>query len=229
MTKRRKVRRQSKRQKARRIKAYIARIFVLILSIAVFAAVVFLCIKLFGVVKDILPGDKEGTAVAADESNAANIITINKDGSLTEISVEDFDTAEYDPDGLKKMIDETISDYNGSDEKIELKSLDIKDGMARAVISYKSPEDYAAYNEKVFSIGKASDLDITGITLANDDNEVLTHDAMEKIKGSYVMLNDDTLVNTPNTIQYVSRNVEKTGKKTAEVKKAGIDSVIIYK
>ena len=67
------------------------------------------------------------------------------------------------------------------------------------------------------------------MTLDDDKNTVLTKDAMPKVKGSYVLLNDDITVVVPKEIQYVSRNVKKTGKKTAEVKKAGIDSVIIYK
>ena len=52
---------------------------------------------------------------------------------------------------------------------------------------------------------------------------------MPKVKGSFVLLNDTTTVVVPKEVDYVSRNVKKTGKKTAEVKKAGIDSVIIYK
>ena len=78
-------------------------------------------------------------------------------------------------------------------------------------------------------IGDVKDLDITGVTLADDKNTVLTLDDMEKVKGKYVLLNDDTRISLPGKILYVSRNVEKTGKNTADVKKAGIDSVIIYK
>jgi len=229
MAKRRKVRRQSKKQKARRVKAYIARILAFILALAALVAVIFLGIRLFGVFKDALPtGERAGTE--AETSNAHNIIDLNNDGSLTEKSVEDFDTSEYDPEELKEMVNSTIDSYNSSGaERIVLKSLEVKGGVARAVIYYKSAEDYAAYNEKVFETGKASDLDITGFTLADDKNEVLTLDSMEKLKGNYVMLNDDTVIALPKNIQYISRNVEKTGKKTAEVKKAGINSIIIYK
>ncbi|MBQ6967613.1 MAG: hypothetical protein IJP84_06900 [Lachnospiraceae bacterium] len=232
MAKKKKAVRQSKRQKARRRKAYIARLVMLILAIAAVAGVVFLAVKFFGSLKDKLPElpSAEEKAEETEDSSSSYIITINKDGSLTETSVEDFDTKEYDAEELKKMVNDTISDYNGSgEEKISLKSLEIKDGIARAVINYASDKDYAAYNEKTFVIGDVSDLDITGVTLADDKNTVLTKDAMPKVKGSYVLLNDDTTVVVPKEIQYVSRNVKKTGKKTAEVKKAGIDSVIIYK
>ena len=232
MAKKKKAVRQSKRQKARRRKAYIARLVMLILAIAAVAGVVFLAVKFFGSLKDKLPElpSAEEKAEETEDSSSSYIITINKDGSLTETSVEDFDTKEYDAEALKKMINDTISDYNGSgEEKISLKSLEIKDGIARAVINYASDKDYAAYNEKTFVIGDVSDLDITGVTLADDKNTVLTKDAMPKVKGSYVLLNDDITVVVPKEIQYVSRNVKKTGKKTAEVKKAGIDSVIIFK
>ena len=235
--KRRKVRRQSKKQKARRVKAYIARTVAFILAVAALIFCIFLLIKFFGAVKEALPfgngSSKEAEAEAeevAEKTNTHNIIDLNKDGSLIEKSVEDFDTSEYDPDELKDMVNSTIDQYNGSgDEKIVLKSLEIKNGLARAVIYYNSAEDYAAYNEKVFETGKVSDLDITGVTLANDKNEVLTKDSIQKVKGNYVMLNDNTVIALPKNIQYISRNVEKTGKKTAEVKKAGINSVIIYK
>ncbi|MCR4590296.1 MAG: hypothetical protein K5668_05695 [Lachnospiraceae bacterium] len=221
---------RNRRRNKRRFKAYFARTAVLILGLAAVCAVIFLCVKLFGVIKDALPFGDDSTAVEEDISNAHNIISLNKDGSLTETSVEDFDTSEYDPEALTEMVNSTIAEYNSSaGESIELKTLDIKDGIARAVIYYKTPEDYAAYNEKVLQIGDASELDITGITLADDENTVLTKDDMDKVKGNYVMLNDDTVITLPKTIQYVSRNVTKTGKKTAEVKKAGINSVIIYK
>jgi len=234
MAKRRKVRRQSRKQKTRRVKVYIARTLAFILAIAALVAVIFLLIRLFGVVKDALPfGAGSGALSEADgeeSSNSHNIIDLNNDGSLTEKSVEDFDTSEYDPEELKKMVNSTIEKYNAlGDESIVLKSLEIKDGLARAVIYYKSAKDYAAYNEKIFETGKASDLDITGFTLADDKNQVLTIDAMDEIKGNYVMLNDDTVIALPKDIQYISRNVVKTGKKTAEVKKAGINSIIIYK
>ncbi len=230
MAKKKRPGRQSKRQKARRAKAYIARFLAFILALAALVAVVFLCIKLFNVIGDVLPFGNDSAEALEAESNAHNVIALNKDGSLTETCVEDFDTSEYDADALSEMISSTIAEYNGNNgDKIELKSLDVKDGIARAVIFYESAEDYAAYNEKVFVTGKAADLDITGVTLADDENTVLTKDAMEKVKGNYVILNDDTVIALPKDIQYISRNVTKTGKKTAEVKKAGIDSVIIYK
>ncbi len=220
-------RKQSRRQRNRRFKAYVARFLVLLAAVAALILIIFGIIKLFSFLGGLF--DKDKTA-ADDDNTVHNVIVIDKKGSLTETSVEDFDTSEYDAEALEKMINDTISEYNGSgEEKITLKTLDIRDGKARAVISYASAEDYASYNGKTFIIGDVKDLDITGVTLADDKNTVLTHDDMEKVKGKYVQLNDDTRISVPDKIQYVSRNVEKTGKKTADVKKAGIDSVIIYK
>jgi len=227
MSKKKVRRKQSRRQKSRRLKAYIARFIAFLVAVAALILIIFGIIKLFSFLGGLF-GDKNSSADEDDTVN--NVIVIEKNGSLTETSVEDFDTSEYDGEELRKMIDDTISEYNGSgDEKISLKTLDIKDGKARAVINYRSAEDYASYNGKTFVIGDAKDLDITGITLADDNNTVLTRDAMEKVKGKYVLLNDDTRISLPGNILYVSRNVTKNGKKTADVKKAGIDSVIIYK
>ncbi len=229
MAKRRTKKRVGRRNKSRRLKAYIARTLALILGLAALIAAGFLCVKLFGVIRDALPFSGDEKAVEADYKTP-NVINLSKDGSLTETSVEDFDTAEYDPEALTEMVNSTIDEYNSAQgECIELKTLEVKEGIARAVIWYKTAGDYAAYNDKVFQTGKASELDITGITLADDNNEVLTKDNMDKVKGNYVMLNDNTVIALPKNIQYVSRNVTKTGKKTAEVKKAGINSVIIYK
>ena len=227
--------RLNKRRKARRQKAVFVRTAALIFLVAVFAGLVFLGIKLIDGIKDILPDKKKSEAAVieaeeAEEYDGENIITINKDGSLTETSTEEFDTSEYDPEGLKAMIKETIAEYNGSgEEKISLKSVDVKKGIARAVIYYSSAKDYAKYNDKTFDIGDVHDLDITGVTLADDRNTVLTHDGIEKIKGKYVLLNDNTVVSVPKSILFVSRNVRKTSGKSAEVRKAGIDSVIIFK
>ncbi len=219
-------RRRSRKQQKRRKKKYLARLLTLLAILAVLVLMIFGTVKLFSFLGSLIKGDKE----EREGSGNSNIIAIESDGSLTETSVEDFDTKEYDEEALRKMADETIEQYNGGkDERIVLKTLDIQSGTARAVIWYKSAEDYAAYNEKVFKTGDVSDLDITGVTLADDNNAVLTHDQVSKLKGKYVLLNDDTTVAVPKKILYVSRNVTKTGKKSANVKKAGIDSVIIYK
>ncbi len=222
-----KVRRRSRKKRKRRTKAYFARILALIVILAALLLLIFGAFKAIKVAIGFFSsGDDSEEAV----NSSSNIISVDSDGSLTETSVEDFDTDVYDPDELQKMIDETIGEYNGKgEERIVLKSLDIKGGKARAVIWYKAAEDYAAYNEKVMETGDVSDLDITGVTLADDKNTVLTHDAVEKVKGRYILLNDDTTVAVPKKILYISRNVTKTGKKQADVKKAGIDSVIIYK
>ena len=211
-------RRRSRKQQKRRKKKYLAMAAVLVLLI-------FGAVKLFSFLGSLIRGDKK----ESEESSTSNVISIESDGSLTETSVEDFDTKEYDEEALRQMADDTIAQYNGKEERIILKTLDIQSGKARAVIWYKSAEDYAAYNEKVFETGDVKDLDITGVTLADDNNAVLTHDQVSKLKGKYVLLNDDTTVAVPKKILYVSRNVTKTGKKSADVKKAGIDSVIIYK
>ncbi|MCR5627204.1 MAG: hypothetical protein K6F99_07790 [Lachnospiraceae bacterium] len=226
--KRNKVRRkQSRRQRNRRFKAYVARFIALLAAIAALILIIYGIIKLFSFLGGVFDKNKPETD---DDNTVHNVIVIDKKGGITETSVEDFDTSEYDAEALEKMINDTISEYNGSgEEKISLKTLDIKDGKARAVISYRSAEDYASYNGKTFVIGDVKDLDITGVTLADDKNAVLTHDDMEKVKGKYVLLNDDTRISLPGKVQYVSRNVEKTGKNTADVKKAGTDSVIIYK
>ena len=227
MAKRRNRKDVRRKKKIRRTKALIAR-FVMLLAVIALAGLL-----IFGVVKAVkLVGGLISSREEADsaEDASSNIISLESDGSIVETSVEDFDTSEYDQDELEKMVKETIDSYNsGGDERISLKSLDVKGGKARAVLEYKSAGDYAEYNGMVFQMGDASDLDITGVTLADDKNEVLTRDMVSKLKGKYVLLNEDTTVSVPKKILYVSRNVTKTGKKSADVKKAGIDSVIIYK
>ncbi len=227
MAKRRTRKGVRKKRKIRRTRAIIIRIVLLLAVIAVICLVIFGSVKAVKFLGGLLPAKEEAENT---EDSSSNIITLEADGSIVETSVEDFDTSEYDRDELEKMVSETIESYNsGEDEKISLKSLDVKGGKARAVIEYKSAEDYAEYNGMVFQMGDAADLDITGVTLADDNNEVLTHDMVSKIKGKYVLLNADTTVSVPKKILYVSRNVTKTGKKSADVRKAGIDSVIIYK
>ncbi len=216
-----------RKKKIRRTKVLASRFILLLAIVAIIGLLIFGAIKAFKSIGGML--SKEDNEEKAEDASS-NVISLESDGSLTETSVEEFDTSEYDAEALEKMVNDTIAEYNGGkDEKISLKSLEVKGGKARAVIEYKSAEDYAAYNGMVFKMGDVSDLDITGVTLADDSNTVLTHEMVSKVKGKYVMLNGDTAVSVPKKILYVSRNVTKTGKKTAKVRKAGIDSVIIYK
>ncbi len=218
--------RKTKRQKLRRIKAYTARaVFALILLVVV-GLVVFGSSRLIGAIAGL------GKKQVAE----GNEIEIHSNGSVTEITIDSFDTAEYDADGLQQMAEDEISTYNsgkGEEKAVKLSGLNFKNGYVTMTIDYASAQDYADFNSKEFSITNLSEdksvLDTVSSKISTvDGGSSLTEEDKEKLKGHAVVLNDDTTVVTPKKIRYISKNVTPVRSKQATVKSGENPVIIIY-
>ena len=189
-------RRKSKRQKIRRIQAYVARtVFVLIL--VAFAAILFFGGKhLFGVVSSAF----SGTTISG------NSIKISKSGEIKETVNEDFDTKEYSEDDLRKLIDETISDYNSKASEanaVKLSKLTVKNNKAVLIMEYKGAEFYSDFNNVPVTVSETGD-------------------------GTKLSLNMDITVIAPSKIKDKSAGVELLDDKTAVVTAGDTESYIVY-
>lgn len=218
--------RKSKRQKMRRIKAYAARTVFALVLLAVFGFVIFSGIKIIGA----FSGLGKSKAIEGNE------LEIHSDGSLTEITVDSFDTVEYDADGLKKMAEDEITSYNsekGAENAVKLTGLNFKNGYVTMTIDYASAEDYSDFNSKDLKFAELPDgasalSDISSKISTIDGGKVLTDEDISGLKGHAVIVNDDTTVVTPKKIRYISKNVTPVRSKQATVKSGEKPAAIIY-
>lgn len=202
---------------------------------AYFARLVFLAVIVAAACLIFLGGKKVFTGIGSllekgSSSISGNSIQISSGGVIKETATEDFDTSEYDENGLNELVEEEISSYNektGNDSSVKLSKLSIKNGKATLIMEYASAEDYTAFNEISLEVKDTSE-GIPADVVSVEDNRSVKASDTSTISGTAVILNTDMNVITPKKIRFCSSNVELVDSKTAKVTAGETDAVIIY-
>jgi hypothetical protein len=185
---------------------------------------------------------------SANNSTVGSSITINKNGSISNSIVEEFEESYYDIDSLKTMIETSISEYNNrnSGAGISLKSCKMVNSMANVTIEYGNYSAYSGFNNESFFVGTVTDANFAGydlnITLkdASDssvtiskpqllemgDNHIVILEAQPTEEGSVI---ETVKINCYDEILYVGDGVAKTGKKSADMNVAKGYGIIVFK
>ena len=125
---------------------------------------VFLAILLAGLM--LLPscGKKEEVTTSAEPetvsekehigSTGRNTIRISPDGSVLEISVEDYSSVDFKPDELQEYIDSEVNSYNEriGVNKVSFRELKTEGNVVKVALSYSDLENYAAFNRMDISM-----------------------------------------------------------------------------
>ncbi len=153
---------------------------------------------------------------------AANTLTADESGSLTQTIVEQMDE-EISEDDLKAYINEKISAYNDANdaESISLRSCKISSSEARIEIVYKTCDDYSAFNHMECFLGTISEAKEQGYTFdtalidgkgEKADNETISERANEWM----VMIVEEPMnVKVYDKVLYTTDNAKITGRLTA--------------
>lgn len=98
------------------------------------------------------------------DSVTTNTITIEKDGSIRDISVEDFSDGSYDMAGLEEFINAEIADYNSQtgESRIVLDDIQTDERVVKLQLSYTGMEDYNAFNHTEYEYGSLAEAGLTG-------------------------------------------------------------------
>lgn len=153
-------------------------------------------------------------------------VIINKKGEITHRIVEAFDKGYYNEDELREDINDELSEYcKDKDEKAaRLVSLEIKDGMAAAQISFAKPEDYAAFNEVDFFYGSVDEAIeqqyTTDVTLkgSGNDEEPIGKLEFEALGDKMIVIVSEPVVyEVPGKIAYTTANIEILDDTTARM------------
>lgn len=88
-----------------------------------------------------------------------NTALFRADGSVTMTSVEDFSQGTYDMDALKDLILSEVNAYNEAHpEAVSLDYYHVRGGEATLVMTYRTAEDAAAFNEQPLYLGSAGQM-----------------------------------------------------------------------
>lgn len=99
-------------------------------------------------------------------------VTLEKDGTVSALIVENFDKSYYDKEELQQMILEEAASYNRSagTAAISVDKVSVEDGVAKVKLTYETAADYAAFNDGVFFTGSVQEAEEEGYDL----NKVLS-------------------------------------------------------
>lgn len=116
------------------------------------------------------------------DSVAVNTITIEKDGTIADISVEDFSDGNYDMTKLENFIDAEVADYNSQagEGSITLDKLETENKLVKLQLNYADMEDYNAFNHTEYEL---TDFDASALsgsfTTAADGSQIKPGDMKE--------------------------------------------------
>lgn len=168
-----------------------------------------------------------GCGSGKDEST----ISIDSKGRVTAMTVESFDKSYYDFEEMQTTVDQAVADYNSQHKKepIRVKTckLDEKTKEVTVTLGYASCEDYRAFNQRELYRGTVKEVqEEYGLPKAFLDRKEKAVQAKTVLadypQAQVILLQEPVSVKTPETILYVSDNVEITGENTARVEDDGL-------
>ena len=161
-----------------------------------------------------------------------NTLVVNKNGSLVEISVEDFKDSKVSADKLSAYIDEQIEAYNNdTGNVIKKKSIDTEDmSHVKLVIQYKDIESYNGFNlldYSIMDIGDVEESDLTGSFTSADDKKAGPSDIVALERGKILTVSEATDIVIKGDILFYNGEVSvKDGVAVTSGKK---DAIIVFK
>lgn len=159
---------------------------------------------------------------AAEETS----VKFEKDGTVINTIIEDFDESLYNVDELKSMVLNEVASFNSSSgaNSISVDKLEAKDGKVTVSMSYAGAAKYEEFNEKVLFYGTVSEayaaginLDITLNSTKKDGGQIEKEDILAMNDYGIIILEEPIAVMTPSKIVYASSNVEVLSGKKAKV------------
>ena len=115
---------------------------------------------LFLILCSIIAISLPGCGADTKEEYFETTLFFEKDGKITDVIVESFDTQKYSEDGLRTFFNEKISDYNSTNigkGEVELKKLDISEGRASATLLFDSCDTYNEFYNSTAYYGPSND------------------------------------------------------------------------
>lgn len=98
------------------------------------------------------------------DSVTGNTMTIGKDGTISDVSVEDFSEGNYDMADLEAFVNAEIADYNSEagEDSIVLDAIDTENKLVKLQLTYSGMDDYNAFNNTEYQLEGFEDVKLSG-------------------------------------------------------------------
>lgn len=165
-------------------------------------------------------------------------VRIEKDGTVTNTIVEEFDESLYDVGALKSMVLSEAAAFNNTagEKSVSVDKLETKDGKVIVGMTFAGASKYTEFNEKILFYGTVSegcesglDLDITLLSTKKDGGSIGKEEILKMGDSPLVILEEPITVETPSKILYASENVAVLSANSAKVLDNGEAAYLILK
>jgi len=141
-------------------------------------------------------------------------IDFQKDGKISEVIIEDFDTSIYDSDELKTEIEDEIASYNkGKDDNASLVEYKCEDSKVYCKVDYPSDDAYFEINSIPMYYGTIGGAIRAGYNLPDTfinikEDKKIKGQVISAMKDSHIIIISEAVdVNTYKDIKYTSNGV----------------------
>ena len=160
-------------------------------------------------------------------------VTVNKEGVVTEALIEEFLSENYDAEELEASIKELADTYNEEigKEAVKIMKIQVKEGVATALLQYGSDDVYREFNQVDFFAGTVGQAKEEGYTFAGtfqdvEGKEIASGTVLDSCTDQQVIIIREPLnVQVPGKILYVSNNMKILNNKQAKLEQ---DVDVIY-
>ena len=161
-----------------------------------------------------------------------NTLIVNKNGSVVEVSVEDFNGSSVKADDLSAYVEDQVGAYNEkAGNKIEVKSIEAEDmSHVKLVLAYKDLKSYDEFNLLEYSlldIGDVKESELTGSYTSTDDKKANPTDIIAAGQGKVLTVSEGTDIVIKGNLMYYNDEVTvKDGVLSTSGKK---NAIIVFK
>ena len=141
------------------------------------------------------------------EDAKVDTFILNKDNSITDVSVEDYSDSSFKIDDLESFVKDSVVDYNekNGDDSIVVKSYTEDKKVVKLVMEYATIKDYNNFNNTTYTVEKVSKADLDGKVKDMDGKKVSVDDVEDTYR--VLTINASTDVYVKNS-KYYSTNLK---------------------
>lgn len=157
------------------------------------------------------------TACGNTTGAEGSVITVSKDGTVTDTIREPFDQEYYSQQELQDEVLKAVASYNSrvGNEAVTVSKVQVDGSVTDVEMKYQSVEDYAAFNRETFFIGTPAQARLAGFDLnkvysaVSDPSKTMGMAELFNTDGVLVLITDTTqTVVMSHKILYTSDGVE---------------------
>lgn len=158
-----------------------------------------------------------------EKSPSMDTVSVQKDGTIKQTIVDQFDQNDYDAEELSAMAQEKINRYSDGAGNIVCDSVEENNGQIVVMMTYQTGADYTDFNNRELFTGTVAEAMAEGYSLqdvVSNNGTSLSESEVTAAGENHIVIvqtkeGEKLDVNVYNKILYTSDNVTLSGKKDA--------------